>query len=86
MKILPPLLRLASIGLGSKVRQLQPLVRSFAVSSAAASKGERQRWGTTKKTRALRLLPWEIMADPKIEEALAPLRAAVKEQVGPALR
>lgn len=80
MKILSPLSRIAFIGLACKERHFPQLVRSIAVSSAASRKGERQLWGTTKKTRTLRLLPWEIMADPKIEEALAPLRAAVKEQ------
>ncbi|XP_046395890.1 glycine--tRNA ligase [Ischnura elegans] len=38
-------------------------------------------WGTNKKHRSVKLnIPTYTMADPKIEEILAPLRAAVKEQ------
>lgn len=80
MKTLLPLSRSVWIGLGPKVRHHPNIGRSFTV-SVACDGGERQTWGTTKKNRSIKLLPWEIMADPKIEEALAPLRAAVKEQV-----
>lgn len=38
-------------------------------------------WGTRKKNRAVPLKIVSAMADPKIEEILAPLRSAVKEQV-----
>lgn len=52
--------------------------RSF---SAANSVNYRQ-WGKNKKHRNVRLnLYFDSMADPKVEEALAPLRASVKEQV-----
>ncbi|CAA9999826.1 unnamed protein product [Nesidiocoris tenuis] len=37
-------------------------------------------WGTRKKNRAVPLKIVSAMADPKIEEILAPLRSAVKEQ------
>lgn len=40
-------------------------------------------WGSKKHKIKKRLrISSDIMADPKIEEILAPLRAAVKEQVG----
>jgi len=39
-------------------------------------------WGSKKKHRKVRLqVTLDTMADPKIEEILAPLRASVKEQV-----
>lgn len=40
-------------------------------------------WGSKKAHRnvKLRLLEYQTMADPKIEEILAPLRQSVKEQV-----
>ena len=39
-------------------------------------------WGSKKKHRQVKLhFNLDIMADPKIEAILAPLRAAVKEQV-----
>ena len=39
-------------------------------------------WGSKKKHRKVRLqVTLDTMADPKIEEKLAPLRASVKEQV-----
>ncbi|GLG99005.1 Glycine--tRNA ligase [Gryllus bimaculatus] len=42
---------------------------------------EKAVWGSKKQHRNLKLrLHWETMADPKTEEILAPLRAAVKEQ------
>lgn len=40
-----------------------------------------QQWGTKKKHRNVPIKYLEEMADPKIEEILAPLRASVKEQV-----
>lgn len=41
-----------------------------------------QKWGSKKKNREIKLhFPLDTMADPKIEEILAPLRAKVKEQV-----
>lgn len=41
-----------------------------------------QQWGKNKKHRNVKLkLYFDSMADPQIEEALAPLRASVKEQV-----
>jgi len=43
-------------------------------------------WGSKKHKIKKRLhISSDIMADPKIEEILAPLRAAVKEQVKPML-
>ena len=43
-------------------------------------------WGSKKKHRKVRLqFTLDTMADPKIEEILAPLRASVKEQVWCAL-
>lgn len=72
--------RLVFVGVESKLKHFLGTVRSLSVS--AASNQQRQVWGTAKKSRAIKLLPWHIMADPKMEETLAPLRAAVKEQVG----
>lgn len=52
--------------------------RNFTVFSA----GNCQQWGKNKKHRSVRLqLYFDSMADPQIEETLAPLRASVKEQV-----
>lgn len=52
--------------------------RSFSLNSFVASSN----WGTKKPHRKVKLqVPIDIMADPKIEEILAPLRASVKEQV-----
>lgn len=46
------------------------------------SAGFCQQWGSKKRHRKIKLhLNLDIMADPKIEEILAPLRACVKEQV-----
>ncbi|KAJ1524813.1 hypothetical protein ONE63_009684 [Megalurothrips usitatus] len=79
MKALSQLSRVVLIGFSQKARQFPVIARPFTV-GVSCRKGERQVWGTAKTTRSIRLRPWEIMADPKIEEALAPLRAAVKEQ------
>lgn len=80
MKIFSSLSRILSVGLKPKANHYPTTVRSLS-GSPTCEKGERQAWGTGRKTgRAIKLLPWHIMADPKIEEALAPLRAAVKEQ------
>jgi hypothetical protein len=52
--------------------------RSFCTSSFVA-----QKWGTKKQHRNVKLQSYfDSMADPKMEEILAPLRASVKEQVG----
>lgn len=52
--------------------------RAFVILPALSQ----QLWGSKKKTRKVKLqFPLETMGDPKIEEVLAPLRAAVKEQV-----
>lgn len=79
MRILAQLSRSVSLALNSTARHFTVRVQPLSV-SAAFAREPRQSWGTTKKTRSIKLRPWEIMADPKIEEALAPLRAAVKEQ------
>jgi glycyl-tRNA synthetase len=50
--------------------------RSFCTSSFVA-----QKWGTKKQHRNVKLQSYfDSMADPKMEEILAPLRASVKEQ------
>lgn len=51
--------------------------REFCISSTNCKK-----WGVNKKHRDIKLnLYFQEMADPKVEEVLAPLRASVKEQV-----
>ncbi|XP_019870544.2 glycine--tRNA ligase [Aethina tumida] len=50
--------------------------KSFCITSSV-----HQKWGSNKKHRNVKLnIYWDTMADPKIEEILAPLRASVKEQ------
>lgn len=44
-------------------------------------KRERPKWGTNKPHRDIKLAIIHMMADPKIEAELAPLRESVKEQV-----
>lgn len=44
-------------------------------------KKERPKWGTNKAHRDIKLKLVQMMADPKIEVELAPLRESVKEQV-----
>lgn len=56
----------------------RPPVRGVAVT---ASFLDFSRWGTRKANRNLKIALALDMTDPKIEEALAPLRASVKEQV-----
>lgn len=52
--------------------------RSFTVNNSV----NYQQWGKNKKHRNVKLqLYFDSMADPQIEEVLAPLRANVKEQV-----
>lgn len=54
------------------------LKRNFALFNTANC----QQWGKNKQHRNIKLkLYFDSMADPQIEEALAPLRASVKEQV-----
>lgn len=45
------------------------------------TKKERPKWGTNKAHRDIKLKLVQMMADPKIEAELAPLREKVKEQV-----
>jgi len=55
------------------------LKRALSVSNSSLKSFQ---WGHNKKNRKLKIPTTEwIMADPKVEEILAPLRAAVKEQV-----
>ncbi|XP_063901942.1 glycine--tRNA ligase isoform X1 [Zophobas morio] len=52
--------------------------RSFCISVFLSKKHQ---WGSTKKHRDIKLKSYfESMADPQMEEVLAPLRASVKEQ------
>lgn len=44
-------------------------------------KKEKPKWGTNKAHRDIKLKLVQMMADPKIEAELAPLRESVKEQV-----
>lgn len=63
-----------------EVNQLLPL--TFNRSIFISCKLESSTWGSKKPHRKVKLhVPIEIMADPKTEEILAPLRASVKEQV-----
>ena len=52
--------------------------RSFSVSARLSGF---EQWGTAKKNRKVKLHFQPDMSDPQTEEALAPLRASVKEQV-----
>lgn len=79
MKFLRTLSRIVLFSLSPKTRLWTGIPRPFTVSAAFCNR-ERHTWGSKKKDRSVRILPLNIMADPKIEEALAPLRAAVKEQ------
>ena len=58
------------------------LTRALTTASHSSRFQKQPEWGSKKHKikKKLHLLP-SIMADPKIEEILAPLRAAVKEQV-----
>jgi len=56
----------------------KPPVRGVA---ATASLLDFSRWGTRKANRNLKVALALDMVDPKVDEALAPLRASVKEQV-----
>lgn len=66
------------VTLGSLVSKSAVLKRSFSVLNSVNC----QQWGKNKKHRDVKLkLYFDSMADPQIEEVLAPLRASVKEQV-----
>ncbi|XP_046419532.1 glycine--tRNA ligase [Neodiprion pinetum] len=61
------------------LRFLDQISRNLAVSSRLYS--ETPQWGSKKKHRKVKLhFQLQSMADPKIEEVLAPLRSSVKEQ------
>ncbi|KAG8231863.1 hypothetical protein J437_LFUL011768 [Ladona fulva] len=78
MTLLLPLIKLV---VRSSVKcHAQNVVRGTAV-GLALSYRDSSSWGSKKKHRHVKLNLFINMADPKIEEILAPLRASVKEQV-----
>lgn len=70
--------RVAVHRVSSDVPLARPPVRGVAVT---ASLLDFSRWGIRKANRNLKIALALDMTDPKVEEALAPLRASVKEQV-----
>lgn len=62
----------------SDVPFTRPPARGVAVTATFL---DFSRWGSRKANRNLKIALTFDMTDPKIEEALAPLRASVKEQV-----
>lgn len=57
--------------------------RNFSVTTYLHQQyDQKTHWGTNKKHRKVKLnVYFDTMADPQIEQILAPLRASVKEQV-----
>ena len=60
-----------------------PFLRQFHLLPSARSQSNKPVWGSKiyKTRKFLKLQTHYMMADPKVEEILAPLRASVKEQV-----
>lgn len=65
------------------VTKSSQFVCAFPFHSSIFHSKNHPKWGSTKKNRNIKLnrLYLEEMADPAIEQVLAPLRAQVKEQV-----
>lgn len=66
--------------LGTIFYQNRPTLSVLTVRGLSCTTSLAGQWGTKKKHRQVKLNISHMMADPKIEEVLAPLRASVKEQ------
>lgn len=81
-KLFNNLVNCSGIILKSHQNQLKHSARHFSVTFNSFN-SKKHEWGSKKAHRNVKIqqLLLQEMADPKTEEILAPLRAAVKEQV-----
>lgn len=77
-----PIVKFSEILLNIKVNHTKTQARAVSLTHQLFDTNNPE-WGSKKAHRKvkLRLLEYQKMSDPKIEEILAPLRQTVKEQV-----
>lgn len=81
-RLYSPIVKFSEILLNISVNHTKTQARAVSLTHQLCDKNNPE-WGSKKAHRKvkLRLLEYQKMSDPKIEEILAPLRQTVKEQV-----
>lgn len=79
-RLLNPIAKFSEILLSVEFKQLKTTARAFSLTHQINSTRSSD-WGSKKAHRKVKLRLFKEMADPKIEEVLAPLRELVRLQV-----